>query len=438
MCNSRSYLIAYVGAAMALTLGACSNDDSANDPSAPSTHTRTAQHYPSLVSVGKPFVLTDAQQAGVTANNAFALDILGHILDDAPTGSNTVFSPISLTIALAFAADGAEGDTRSEIIQTLGLDDSEPDGVNKLCATIMQSTLHADTAVRFNIANAFFLNSLHGFNMLPDYVHRLHGYYDADIEAVDFRDKSSLGHINAWCERQTDGMIPSVLSELKPEVVAYLLNATYMEARWGSPFKEDLTEDAPFYAEGGQMLRSVKMMQQVNDFPYLATDTYQAIRLNYTSSTSPFGMTVVLPREGHTVADVLNSLKVSDLDAVVEAPYTLTDLQLPRFTTDVRTELIDILQTMGIHEAFDSDNARFTRMVDAQLFISQIFQKARIEVTENSTKAAAVTVIGLDVATAGPFEEPQVVTFHANRPFLYFITERTTGTIYFMGSYYGN
>ena len=76
-------------------------------------------------------------------------------------------------------------------------------------------------------------------------------------------------------------------------------------------------------------------------------------------------------------------------------------------------------------------------MVDAQLFISQIFQKARIEVTENSTKAAAVTVIGLET-TAGPFEEPQVVTFHANRPFLYFITERTTGTIYFMGSYYGN
>ena len=427
---------------MCVCIAACScNSDSPNidNPSEePGEPTRTAVHYASAVSVDGNFTVTEQQQASINSNNDMALQLLQRL---AANDESTVFSPLSMSMALAFAADGASGQTRNEIMQVLGLDDSQPYAVATLCATIMQNTLQADTATRFNIANAFYLNSLKNFTMQQDYVDLLHSYYDADIETLDFSAPASLEHINAWGKRQTDGMIPAVLNELKAEAVAYLLNAIYMEGKWMYQFSEHSTNEGAFYTDSNRKRRatdSVKLMHQTKNMQYAETDKYQAVRLPYGNGT--FGMTVLLPREGVSLKDMLKNLTATELRSIATTyDYELVDLTLPRFTTDVKTELNGHLQQMGINLAFNQDLATFDGIVnESELYISRIFQKARIEVAELGTKAAAITVIEMRETSCGPSLDPEPIYFTADHPFAYFITERTTGTIYFMGTYNGN
>lgn len=416
------------------------NPQSTEDPQNDLKPTRTAQHYPSLVSTDGSFTLTAAQQASVRNNNAFALRLLGKI---AKPGESTVFSPLSLTTALAFCADGASGQTREEIMNTLGLDDSQPNAVNELCATLIQNTLKADTSTTFNIANAFYLNSFYGFNMLPDYVERLHGYYDADIEELDFSDPATKELINAWGKRQTNGMIPAVLDELDPSIVACLLNAIYMEGRWQNQFQEAQTRDDIFNPGNGAARRKLPTMHQTADFQYHETERYQALRMKYGTKfdrNATFGMTIVLPHEGEDIADVLADLTPADLDAVAQKnSLDLVNVALPRFTTDIRTPLNDVLRDMGISRAFDGRFAQFNGIVrETNLYISDVFQKARIEVAEKGTKAAAITVIHMAATSIGmEYEPPKPIEFTADHPFLYFITESRTGTIYFIGQFCG-
>ena len=454
----QTFLLAFVRPfciAGLMAFGACSEstpepapvidpvDTTHTEPADTLKPTRSALHYPSLVSVDGRFNLTSEQKECIRRNNDFSLRLLANIRQqqrsekaETPfSGLSTVFSPLSLSIALAFAADGASGNTATEIWNTTGFAAST--SVNELCATIIQNTLQADSTTRFNIANAFYLNSLKGYTMKDDYIYRLHGYYDADIETLDFSDVASLQRINDWGKRQTDGMIPNVLQELSVSAVAYLLNAIFMEAGWVHQFSEVATLTDDFTNAAGK-IQQLPLMHQTGSLPYVETAEYQALRMHYGNNT--FGMTIILPKDGKTIDNVLASLTPEALDAIAQQRnHVLINLTLPRFTSDVTTDLIDILKTMGIHQAFDPQLACFDGIVnETSLCISEIFQKARIEVAEKGTRAAAITVIGMEKGSIGePVVEPVPIPFTANRPFLYFITERTTGTIYFMGVYDG-
>lgn len=165
-----------------------------------------------------------------------------------------------------------------------------------------------------------------------------------------------------------------------------------------------------------------------SEFQYTENDLYQAIRLPY--GNGAYQMTVFLPREDKTVSEVLETLNGSNWQ--FKGSWEVVDLKLPRFETDTYQPLVDTMKDLGMPSAF-SLAAEFPWFCNTPVYISDMFQMAKIKLDEEGTEAAAVTVIEL-TKSAMP-EEPK--RFHANRPFLYIISEQSTGAIFFIGQYTG-
>ena len=170
------------------------------------------------------------------------------------------------------------------------------------------------------------------------------------------------------------------------------------------------------------------MMWQCEEFEYTENDLYQAVRLPY--GNEAYRMTVFLPREGKTVDDVLSQLNGKNWQFENDWKYKV-DLKLPHIQTSSSIPLVDVMKELGMTSAFDYSTAEFPYFCDRAVFISNMFQKAVIELDEDGTEAAAVTVIDMTESI------PRSATFHANRPFFYIISEQSTGTIFFMGQYAG-
>jgi serpin B len=343
--------------------------------------------------------------------------------------------------------DAAIGDTEKELEQTLGFHKGGIKAVNDYCKKLIDGLPKVDNKVTLDIANAIFLNK--DYALKQQFQQDMQDYYDAKAEALDFSSPQTLEHINGWCNDKTKGMIPKILDEVNPYMVSYLLNAIYFKADWASKFDPKNTKEETFTTEKGST--TLPMMHQNVLISYLKTNTYSAVILPYGSGL--WNMTVMLPEEGATTDDlikevaqssVLNNPGWCETGGNVFQGYEV-DLKLPRFETasdtdelDVKNGLVGLMQKMGIKLAFDSDFAEIPNMCeDRNLYISMMRQKAKIKVNEEGSEAAAVTVAGMDNTTAvGPQEYPKA-TFHANRPFVYVISEASSGVILFVGKFTG-
>lgn len=176
------------------------------------------------------------------------------------------------------------------------------------------------------------------------------------------------------------------------------------------------------------------MMHKSDKLLYWKNDMYAAVRIPYGNGS--YTMTVMLPNEGISIDEMLKTMENADLTAWrQDAEQCIVDLKLPRFTTEADVTLNNVISELGAANIFNS-NADFTNIAKTNMFVSEMFQKAKIEVSEEGTKAAAVTA-AIMTMSALPTEEPKHVTFHANRPFVYMITEANTNAIFFMGQYTG-
>jgi serpin B len=342
--------------------------------------------------------------------------------------------------------DAATGDTEKELEQTLGFHKGGIKAVNDYCKKLIDGLPKADNKVTLDIANAIFLNK--DYALKQQFQQDMQNYYDAKAEALDFSSPQTLEHINGWCNDKTKGMIPKILDEVNPYMVSYLLNAIYFKADWASKFDPKNTKEETFTTEKGST--TLPMMHQNVLISYLKTNTYSAVILPYGNSL--WNMTVMLPEEGATTDDIIKEVAQSSVlnnrgwcgtGSDVFQGYEV-DLKLPRFETasdtdelDVKNGLVGLMQKMGIKLAFDSDFAEIPNMCeDRNLYISMMRQKAKIKVNEEGAEAAAVTVGGMGVTSVGPVEYPKA-TFHANRPFVYVISEASSGVILFVGKFTG-
>ena len=171
------------------------------------------------------------------------------------------------------------------------------------------------------------------------------------------------------------------------------------------------------------------MWMPFGEFEYMDNDTYQALKLPY--GNGAYVMTVLLPREEKTVSDVLSVLDGKNWQ--FRSQMHQTDLKLPRFETEVSVDLKPVMCELGMPRAFDWQQAEFPDFCNRDTYIGLMKQVARIKVDEQGTEAAAVTVIGSE-----PTGMPPHATFHATRPFLYIISEQSTGAIFFVGQFMGN
>ena len=370
----------------------------------------------------KEIELAEGEQELINSNNDFAFNLFRKARGD----KSKILSPLSITFALGMLNNGADGQTLKEINQTLGFGEAGADAINAFCQKMLKESNTLDEKTKALIANTIFVNEGCGYRLQEGFIDKANTFYDAQPQNRDFNDGETMDVINQWASDHTEGMIPTVLDTLtyRPDNVSYLLNALYFKGIWSSPFRKENTQDEPF--GGGD---DVPMMHQEKSVRYAENDFYQAVRLPY--GNGAYRMDIFLPREDKTVGEVLESLNGSNWQPKYE--YRSVDLKLPRFETDTNQGLIEIMSDLGMPSAFSVFNAEFPYFCNVPIFISQMFQVAKIKLDEEGTEAAAVTVIGEATSGMPPVPKP----FHANRPFLYIISEQSTGAIFFIGQYTG-
>ena len=369
----------------------------------------------------KEIELADGEQELINSNNDFAFNLFRKARGD----KSKILSPLSITFALGMLNNGADGQTLQEINQTLGFGEAGADAINTFCQKMLKESNTLDEKTKALIANTIFMNEGCGYRLQEGFMDKVNTYYDAQPQNRDFGDGETMDVINQWASDHTMGMIPTVLDSLTfdPTVVSYLLNALYFKGIWSSPFRKENTQDEPF--GGGE---DVPMMHQEKSIRYAENDLYQAVRLPY--GNGAYRMDVFLPREDKTVGEVLETFNGSNWQPKYE--YKSVDLKLPRFETSTYQPLVKEMSELGMPKAF-SVFAEFPYFCNSSGCIGNMFQVAKIKLDEEGTEAAAVTVIAWE-ATGMP---PQPVPFHANRPFLYVISEQSTGAIFFIGQYTG-
>lgn len=396
----------------------------------------------------QPIQLTEAQRVFANDNNQFTLNYLKTVNDVDKSGKSFIYSPLSITYVLGMVNDAAVGQTEKELEETLGFHEGGIKAVNEYCKKLIDGLPKVDENVKLNIANAIFVNK--HYTLKEQFQKDMIDYYNAKAEALDFSSPQTLSTINGWCSDKTNGMIPTILDEVDPNMMSYLLNAIYFKADWASKFDQKNTKEEEFLSDNQEkVLKEVPMMHQNVLISYLKNDTYSAVIIPYGSGL--WNMTVLLPEEGKTTDDVikdvtqnsvLNNRGWCDLSGNTFSAYEV-DLKLPRFETDSDTDKLDIkdglvglMKKMGINLAFDSNFAEIPNMCEVPVYIAMMRQKAKIKVNEEGSEAAAVTVAGMMENSAGPMEYPKAA-FHANRPFVYVIQEASSGVILFVGKFTG-
>ena len=376
----------------------------------------------------KSLDLTTKSMEFVEKGNTFAFNFIDRI--NSAEKKDYVVSPLSMQFLLGMILDGAKGTTADEICQVLGFGEGQTGAVNEYCLSLLEQLPKMDKKTTLSIADAIFVDD--GWPLKKSYKEDVGKYYKAAVENLDFSNKAkALKVINGWCNDNTNGLIPKVLDGVSTDILAYLLNAVYFKSQWAEKFEKGSTADETFTDETGTKSK-IKMMKQRKDFGYYQNDTYQAVCLPYGNGV--FKMTVFLPNNGCAVVDVTKALKKEAWNTLRFRMSTAdVDLWLPKFETKYHIELNDILSDMGMPSAFNA--ADFSAMSDYANSLSFVMQDAVIKVDEEGTEAAAVSTAGIEKNSIGAPGDK--VVFHADHPFLYLITESSSGAVLFAGRYSG-
>ena len=372
----------------------------------------------------------DALDAGA-ALNAFGLDLYRAV---AAGQTNVVFSPASITLALAMARAGARGQTAAEMdaVMHAVASDENAGWLNALDQALaarsgtFKDESGKDLPVTLRIANAPCAQQ--GMPLEKAYLEALAARFGAGMRLVDYRTQTEKARtlINAWVDAQTEHRIPELLvpGVLTPLTRLALVNAIYLKAPWQTPFSADATKADTFTRADGSAVQ-VPFMATTASLRYASGDGWRAVEIPYIGGS--LAMTVILP---DSLAGFEQTLTADTFAAITGAlTETQVTLALPKFGIETKAELAPILAALGMPSAFD-DRADFSGITTAeQLLISNVIHQANIDVDEKGTEAAAATAVVMR-ATAMPAEP---VAFRADRPFLFALRDVPTGAVLFLG-----
>ena len=291
---------------------------------------------------------------------------------------------------------------------------------------IMLSTLPSiDPTTKLSIANSLWYRT--GLEVKPDFLKVNSDYFNAYIKQMDFSQAWAKDTINNWCAKKTNNLIKNPLDKISPDAVMYLVNAIYFKGIWRKHFETKNTQEANFTNELGNQVK-VNMMYQKDTFNFVQDDNAQYLDMPY--GNNAFCMSVILPNDGKTIDNVLNYLTTDSWNNTIKYSQTkVVEVYFPRFKTQNKFLLNDPLKNMGMNLAF-TDNADFTNIANAPLKITRVLHDTYVEVTEEGTEAAAVTIV--EVGITSVLNAP-IPVFRVNKPFLFVIREKSTGVILFIG-----
>lgn len=342
--------------------------------------------------------LTDEEQALVTSVNDLGFNMFRKV----GAKESILLSPLGMTYALGLINNGAGGKTRTQINQVLGCDDKKAANINKFCRKMLTETPKLDKLVTIDISNEF--TSHKNYKPKPAFKEVAKDSYDTKFMASE-----------------------------SDQLKFSLVNTINFKGIWTDKFSKAYTQDEMFKGEDGKE-QTVPMMNQTHQFFYTENDLYQALCLPY--SNGAYQMIVMLPKEGKTVQEVAQSLTADSWEKMYDQMRRVrVDVKLPRFESESEVNLTGMMSAL-MPNAFSMKKADFSNLFDLASCIKMIMQKGHIKVDETGTEATVTEALqgrigGLDLV------QPDIVRFHATHPFLYFIREWSTGTIFFIGQYMG-
>jgi serpin B len=373
---------------------------------------------------------SDARQAAA-AINAFGFDLFKAI---APADRNEVFSPTSISLALAMARAGAAGETARQMDAVMhGIyGTGGGNGLSSLDQALaglsgsFRNGPGAVQAVKLHIANAPFAQR--GLTLQQPYLDALASKFDAGLRLADFAGdpNGSCKLINGWVRDQTEGRIPNILGGLDSQTRLVLADAIYMKAPWQAAFWPEATKDSPFTRLDGSQATVPTMSLDLDLATYAAGPGWQAAELGYVGGS--LAMTVILPDDLAAFEMKLDADLFDQIAGALER--TPGDLTLPRFKAETRIDLTGTASEMGMPSAFEKDADFSGITVQQRLFISEVMHQANISVDEKGTEASAAATVAIAAAATSPADR---VTFHVDRPFLFAVRDRQTGAILFLG-----
>ena len=377
--------------------------------------------------------LTKSELSLLKSNNEFGLTLFQTLYDQSEKDESIFISPLSVAYALAMTYNGANGSTKEAMENTLRLSGLTTEEINSSFKNLMDVLIGLDENVLFEIANSIWYEEK--FFVVPDFVSVNQDYYNAEVSALDFSSVDAVTTINSWVADKTHDKIPTILDYISPDAVMFLINAIYFKGTWKYKFDETKTIERPFYSEDGSHITCSTMVQQ-SDFYYTENEIFEAAELPY--GNEDFAMVILLPKSSKKVKDIIEATNNENWDTWMNSFDEKRELQiyLPKILVKYEELLNRPLIDMGMGVTF-TGSADFSKInPDIDLYVSFVKHKSFLEVDEEGTEAAAVTIVGLETTTSIGDNEPPPKLFEVDKPFVLAIRERSTNTILFMGCVY--
>jgi serine protease inhibitor len=368
-----------------------------------------------------PRTLTAVEQEGVRANTQFALHLLRATATEEQ--GNVLLSPLSVSFALGLTMNGAAGNTLTEMQQTLGWGARSQNEINTAYRDLGRMLPTLDNSVTIRLANGVWTRA--GYPTSAEFTQRARDFFNAPVQTLA-TPQLMYDSVNAWGKRETQNMIPKVLDGNAPNDLAMLLaNAVYFAGSWRNAFETAKTKPEPFRLASGSSV-SVPMMQRKGGFNAFQDESVAAVEMLY--GNGAYSMVFVQPKSGtaNALAARLTEARFGDIIRGLRPADDESMLALPRFSVKGSKELSRTLAQMGMPTAF-SGFAEFPYLVPTERTSIGFVQHAvALDVFEQGTRAAAITVVGVRLVSLPP-------SYRFDSPFVFFIRERLSGTILFAG-----
>ena len=344
-------------------------------------------------------------------------------------GVNTLLSPLSISLALSMTANGAAGDTLAEFEALLGAD---VDTVNANAASLLAEYRDLGGSTVSSIADSLWLDG--SLAAREPFLSRCTAFYGAGLYQADLATEQTRRAVNGWVEENTGGMIPEILTEVPAEDAALLLvNALYLKNTWEHEFDPNSTREDSFYAADGTGTVTDFLSNGIRQEQYFRTEDAAGVVLPYDDGRLAFA--AVLP-DGDLDA-WLENLDGDTFPALIGAAEdTRLLLRMPKFEAEWGGELKDALTALGLDAAFDPARADLSGLGTTEsggpLFIDSVLHRAKIQVDEEGTEAAASTVVMAPAGAPAPMDYEELIL---DRPFCYAIVDLERGVPLFLGTF---
>lgn len=435
----------------ALSFTSCGTAPAADDPlpsAAVSSASESNKNTEKKETQELPVITAEDKSANIEKLNYFTSELFKSITDKSK-GENTLVSPLSVYMAFAMLNNGAAGSTQAEINDVLSgyiqRSDAEVDYAshNPLTADQLNAfmsgylaEINGDDTIK--IANSIFLMDRSDLTFNEGFQTTINSLYSADIFHGK-ADGDTVNRVNSWVDEKTNGMIPSIISEIKPDTVSILLNAIAFEGSWSEPYdpETDVYEDNFTCADGS--VKSLSFMKSTES-GYLSDDSAEGFMKMYSydfEADNPmrFCFIGLLPNEGISVDEYIKTMTSDTIrNTFNNRNRENVIVNLPKFTFGKEYHLPKILYDMGMQSAF-SANADFSQLAvsdNGGVYIGDVIHDTHIELNEKGTRAAAVTGITMFDNAVAVEEEPRVLTF--DRPFVFAIYDMNNDVPIFIGT----